>query len=565
MNFTDFCNLCDDLEKTSSPLEKVDKLSLYLSQTPQAQISPTIRLLSGNPVYPPELKSGIGNTTIRQALASTLSVPIEDINSSLKETGDLGLSAMELIKKNTKKQVSLMAFTDDSTSNSILNIHEKFNEIASLNGSLSSTKKSSVLSSLFSSLSPIESKYLCRLALEDLRIGVAEGLLVNAIAKTANIERSIIERAFNLTNDLGNVAFIALSENKEKLNNLNPQINRYVRVMLGQISKDTIEEIIEPMDSVACEWKYDGARLQIHKDGDNVTLYSKKPEDVTNSFPDVVQNIQKYINADQAIVEGEVVAIDTDGTPLPFNMLLQRMRRKNNIESYIEKVPVCVYLFDVLQSNDTPTIDMPLSIRRQQLKYIVSQSDSIALSSQLITNDPNEIDIMYNEALRAGHEGIMIKKLNSPYVPGKRGKDWIKKKPLMENLDLTVTGGEWGQGRRTKFIGSYTLSCLDPETDEYLEVGKIGTGINDTLLSMLTEQLSECIESENGTNLAFAPKVVLEVSYEEIQVSPTYNSGYSLRFPRLVRIRSEKGAKDIATISQIETLFRSQKLPAQNN
>lgn len=563
MNFKNFCDLCDDLEKTSSSLEKIDKLSLYLSQTPQAQISPTIRLLSGKPVYPPEHKSGIGNTTIRQALASTLSVPIEDINISLKETGDLGLSAIDLIKKNTKKQVSLMAFTDDSTSNSVIDIHDKFNEMASMNGSLASTKKSSVLSSLFSSLSPIESKYLCRLALEDLRIGIAEGIIINAIAKTANIESSVIERAFNLTNDLGDVAFIALSENKEKLNNLNPQINRYVRVMLGQISKDPIEDIIEPMNSIACEWKYDGARLQIHKDGDNVTLYSKKPENVTNSFPDVVENIQKYIKTDQAIVEGEVVAIDADGTPLPFNMLLQRIRRKNNIESYIEKIPVRVYLFDILKSNDVSTIDMPLLNRRQQLESIVTKSDFITLSSQLVTHDPLEIDLMYNEALRAGHEGIMIKKLSSPYVPGKRGKDWIKKKPLMENLDLVVTGGEWGQGRRAKFFGSYTLSCLNPETDEYLEVGKIGTGINDTLLSSLTEQLSECIESESGTNLTFSPKIILEVSYEEIQGSPTYNSSYSLRFPRLVRIRSEKGTKDIATISQIEALFKSQKLPAQ--
>jgi DNA ligase-1 len=565
MNFNDFCALCDDLEKTSSSLEKIEKLSLYLSQTPLEQISPTIRLLSGKPVYPPELKSGIGNTTIRQALASTLSIPLDDINSSLKETGDLGISAMTLVKKNTQKQVSLMAFTDDSTSNSVIDIHDKFNEIASLTGSLSSTKKSSMLSSLFSSLSPIESKYLCRLALEDLRIGVAEGILINAIAKTADIKSSIIERAFNLTNDLGNIAFIALSENKEKLNNLDPQINRYVRVMLGQISKDSIEDIIEPMDSLACEWKYDGARLQIHKDGDKVTLYSKKPENVTNSFPDVVENVLKYIKAEQAIVEGEVVAIDTDGSPLPFSMLLQRIRRKNNIESYIDKIPVCVYLFDVLKSNDASTIDLPLNVRRQQLESIVSQSDYIALSSQLITHDPNEIDSMYNDALRAGHEGIMIKKLSSPYVPGKRGKDWIKKKPLMENMDLVVTGGEWGQGRRTKFFGSYTLSCRNPETNEYLEVGKIGTGINDTLLSTLTEQLTDCIESENGTNLSFSPKVVLEVSYEEIQGSPTYNSGYSLRFPRLVRIRSEKGPKDIATISQVEALFKSQKLPTQNN
>jgi len=558
MDFSRFSSLCEELENTSSSLEKIEKISTFLSSTPLEQTATTVRLLSGKPVFPPELKSGIGSNAVKQALSNAVSLPVDQINASLKETGDIGTTALLLKKKNTQKQATLIAFTDDESSLSVPEVHEKFNEIAALNGSMSSSRKIKSLESLLSSVSPHEAKYICRLALEDLRVGVAENTIVNAIAKTTQVESSIVDRAFNLTNDIGLVAQLAITQGQTKLECLIPQPNRYIRPMLGQISKNTLEEIVSSFDNAICEWKYDGARLQIHKDGDNVRLFSKKPEDVTNSLPDVVESIRKYVNCEKAILEGEVVAIDENNNPLPFKTLMQRIRRINNISSYVESTPVCTYLFDVLLSDDEALIDQPLHLRREQLERIVKPSDRVLLSTHLSTNDISDIDQMYNEALRAGHEGIMIKNPMSVYTAGKRGKDWIKKKPLMENLDLAITGGEWGQGRRANVIGSYTLSCLDSKSNSYLSVGKLGTGISDELLAKFTEMLKPYIESENGTEIVISPSFVLEISYEEIQESPKYNSGYSLRFPRLVRLRDDKGITDIAPLEQVKTLFAQQ-------
>ena len=559
MKFSTFSALCANLENTSSTTGKTTMISDFLSTIPQEQIESTIRLLAGIPVYPPELKSGIGDSTIKQAIADILNLPLIEVTKALKESGDIGTATMTLLKKkNLKKQSTLAAFEDQSSTWSISQINEQFNTIASTNGALSSSKKTQIFSSLLTSLSPQEAKYVCRLALEDLRIGVAASTIINAIAEYTQINAEIIERAYNLTNDIGMIASLAITKGQTELTSIQPETGRYIRVMLGQTSKDSLESIIKSTEKPACEWKYDGARLQIHKKGKNVKLYSKKPEDITNSLPDIVKAVQKQILCEEAILEGEVVAIDDKGNPLPFKTVMQRIRRKNNISAYVQSTPLCVYLFEILKNENESLIDLPLHLRRKQLEKIISPSENINLSKQLTTTNTIEIEQMYTEALQAGHEGIMIKNLMSPYTAGKRGKDWIKKKPLMNNLDLVITGGEWGQGRRTNVIGSFTLSCLDPTTNTYLSVSKIGTGISDELLQSLTETLRPYIEYETGTEIKISPKVVLEVSYEEIQESPKYNSGYSLRFPRLVNVRDEKGPDAIDQIHTIKRLFREQ-------
>lgn len=559
MKFEVFSSLCEAIEKTTSSIEKVEMLSSFLKQIPKEEIQTTIRILSGNPVYPPELKSGIGNSTVKQAICSITSLPIETVNTSLKETGDLGTSAMCLLKqKNTKKQSTLAFFSDDQSSLSILEVHKKFIEIACLNGNLSSSKKTTYFESLLSEVSPEEAKFICRLALEDLRIGVAENTIVNAIANATGLSPILVDRAFCITNDIGFVADLAISHGHSALELLTPQTGKYIRPMLGQISKDSLDEIIESIDDVTCEWKYDGARLQIHKKGKDVQVFSKKPENITTSLPDVVELIRSQVTSDETILEGEVVAIDENCDPLPFKILMQRIRRINNISAYVESTPICLYLFDILLDKGISLIDQPLYIRRQQLEKIVKSSDRIRLSEHLATKNVTNIEQMYNDALQAGHEGIMIKNSMSSYTPGKRGKDWIKKKPLMENLDLVITGGEWGHGRRTGMIGSYTLSCLDETSDTYLSIGKIGTALSDELLASMTDALKPFIESEDGTEIVITPNIVLEVSYEEIQESQKYASGFSLRFPRLVRVRDEKGVHDIATSKQIQILFQQQ-------
>jgi DNA ligase-1 len=333
-------------------------------------------------------------------------------------------------------------------------------------------------------------------------------------------------------------------------------------MMLSQISPD-IDADIKDMKEAAIEWKFDGARVQIHKAGNSVTLFSRKLENVTNSLPDLVEIIRKHVKAESAILDGEAVAVDEKGKPRAFQEILKRFRRKYDVEEKILGIPIQLNLFDIMYLNGKTLIDLPLLKRRKALESCVESSTedskSICIDKQVITGDLKVVEDIYREALKAGHEGVMVKNPNSVYSPGKRGKNWLKKKPLMETLDLVVVGAEWGFGRRANLIGSYTVACYDPETSRFLQVGKVGTGLTDEQLKELTEILSGLMEGgEAGGVFAIRPKIVLEIAFEEIQKSPNYDSGFALRFPRFIRIRDDKDAEEADTIQRIERVYSQQ-------
>ena len=322
-------------------------------------------------------------------------------------------------------------------------------------------------------------------------------------------------------------------------------------MMLAQVA-GSVEEALREMKVVAVEWKYDGSRVQVHYGNGRVTIYSRRLENVTKALPEIVEEIKRCVK-EGVILDGEVIAVK-DGKPMPFQEVLRRFRRKHEITKAMEKIPLEVYFFDVLY-NEGEVIDLPLKERRKILESVIRESNVVKVAKQVVTDKKEEIEKVFREALERGHEGAMLKNPNSPYVPGKRGRHWLKLKEVMETLDLVVVGGEWGEGRRSHLISSFELACLDSRTGRLLRIGQVGTGFTDEDLEELTELLKPLIVREEGKKIYFRPKVVFEVAYQEIQKSPKYESGFALRFPRFVRVRYDKGIEDADTIDRVRELY----------
>lgn len=307
----------------------------------------------------------------------------------------------------------------------------------------------------------------------------------------------------------------------------------------------------------------------IEKKGDQIWLYTRRLENVTEQFPDLVK-LCKNINARECIIEGETLAVDKKtGKPTPFQCLSQRIHRKYDIQQMTKEIPIQVNLFDIVYLNGKLLFDLPLKTRRAILEKNITQiQGKFQLSYALVTKDLKKAEQFYKQALAAGQEGLMVKNLDAKYVPGRRvAGGWLKVKPLMETLDLAIVGATWGTGKRTGWLGSFILACRDPDTGEFLECGMLGTGVKekvtkpeDVTLGQMTELLKEHIEFEKDNTVKIKPKILIEVAYEEIQKSPTYSSGYALRFPRFIRLRHmEKPPEETDTIQRIEHLYKIQK------
>lgn len=562
-SFREFSETCQAIEKISSTIDTTNRVADFLKKVDVEELPIATHFIMSEvfPAWSGE-QLGIGTSLLYAALSRASGMSVKSIESLLRTTGDIGDTALLILKEKRKNQVTFSSFFEEQPELSITEVYNRFKIASEASGKGSQDIKIKNLQFLFNSSTPREAKYISRLALEELRIGVGEGVVRDAIAKAFSVPVDVVEHAFMVTNDLGIVAATAKEGGIEALKRLGVEINRPIKMMLSQISPDIVADIRE-MGEAAIEWKFDGARIQIHKAGNSVMLFSRKLENVTNSLPDLVEIIRKHVKAESAILDGEAVAVDENGKPRAFQEILKRFRRKYNVEEKALGIPIQLNLFDIMYLNGKTLIDLPLIERRKALESCVESSTedskSICVSKQVITGDLKLIEQIYKEALKAGHEGLMVKNPHSVYSPGKRGKNWIKKKPLMETLDLVVVGAEWGFGRRANLIGSYTVACYDPETDRFLQVGKVGTGLTDDQLKELTEMLSDLMEGvEAGGVFAVRPKIVLEIAFEEIQKSPNYNSGFALRFPRFIRIRDDKDPEEADTIQRIEKVYSQQ-------
>ena len=619
------------LQKTASRLKKIEAIATLLEESP-AEILPTVTLLVQGMLFPSwsDKEVGIANQLMIKAISQTAGFPESEIVKRFNKTGDLGLVIEELTAKKKQRTLSSRKLTVEK-------VFENLQSIASITGNGTVDRKLALVCELLACASPKEAKYIARTTLGTLRIGVAEGVVRDAIAKAffADIiwgehnerivqaveergKKFVVEKGFlekmehppeqakektieeiehlDLWKKKGRVDYVLFSDEKrgaalkdELLNAV--EMAWFVRPHYGEIAKIASEEGLEGLRRVelevgrpyhillaekspsltealgsyehfALEWKYDGARISIHKKGSQIWLFTRRLENVTKQFPEVARWARSSILAHEAIIEGEMIGI-LKGKPMPFQFLSQRIKRKYDIEKTAQEIPVQVNLFDMVYENGKSLFRLPLRERwTRLLKGIKPISGVFQFVKHIETMDTKKAEDFYTEALAAGQEGLMVKNLDAFYQPGRRVGYWLKVKPTMENLDLVIIGATWGTGKRVGWLGSLVLGCRDKERGNFLECGMIGTGIKEKgegiTFPELTKILKSFIESEKGNQVTIKPKIVVEVAYEEIQKSPTYSSGYALRFPRVVRIRDDKSPAQADDLERLQTLFSLQ-------
>jgi DNA ligase-1 len=554
MEFGSFAAHAADVEETDADLDVVAKVAALFDEAGD-DLAVVARFVQGR-VFPAhsETKLDIGPRLCYEALARAAStnVTVEDVEDRLAETGDIGEVAANL---DLGGQAGLGAFAaeGDDDGLTVAEVYEDLTALAAAEGDGSQDEKVTLLFGLFNDCSGEEARYLARLVLGEMRIGVGEGAVRDAIAEAFDVPVEGVQRALQVSNDYGLVAVTARDEGVEGLDAMHLEVGRPVQAMLAQAG--TVTDALDEWEEAAVETKFDGARVQVHWDGDEVSLYSRNMEDVTSALPELVEFVEEHVEA-PVILDGEAVAVDDDGSPLPFQEILKRFRRKHDVEQMRDEIRVELNAFDCLHANEEDLLDEPFRERHRRLRAVVG--DESAVSEILVTDDADEIAAFEERALEAGHEGIMLKDPEAAYTPGDRGKHWLKRKPDVETLDLVVTGAEWGEGRRASFLGTFVLSARDEESGEYATIGKVATGITDEELADLTDLLEPHIRSEDGQEVDLEPAVVFEVGYEEIQTSPTYESGYALRFPRFVTVREDKPPEDADTIERVERLAEQQ-------
>jgi len=517
-SFASFAKLCADLEKTTKRLEKKHLISEFLKIVQQEEVQPTVSFLIGK-AFP-------------------------EADERVLEIGGITLWKVE-----GSRQATLV--TEPLT---ILGVAKAFDAIASMSGPGSRTRKESLLQSLFSRASAEEAQYLARLLMAEMRIGAVEGVVLEAIAEACDVDLELVRRANMLLGSLGEVAGIALTQGKSGLAKVGLRLFKPVKPMLAEMSYDINEVIAEHGGKTAFEWKFDGARVQIHKKGRELRIFSRRLTDVTGSVPEIVSLAETGVHAEEALVEGEVVAVDKKGRPLPFQDLMRRFRRIREVEEIATEIPLRLYLFDILYRNGQLLIDKPYAERWNILTNTVGHT---LLAPRIVSNNIQEVKTFLDQALKAGHEGLMAKHLDSDYAPGVRGKKWYKIKPF-ENLDLVIIAADWGYGRREGWLSNYHLGVRDDETGEYVSLGKTFKGLTDEEFESMTKRLQGLKTQETNYTVYVRPNIVVEVAYNEIQRSPQYKSGFALRFARIARIREDKSPEEADTLSRVKALYEKQ-------
>lgn len=520
-SFRAFAELCESLERTRSRNEKIRLVSSFISGVRATEVAVAVRFLTGRVFGDQETKKlGVGGATLwKIAKASSLQVSLL--------SSDLGVS--------------------------LLDVGRTFESLASLTGKDRQQKAENLLQGLFSRFSDLEKKFALRLLSGEMEIGAVDGVLLAAIAASSKLALDRVRRAYMIMGDVGQVAELALT-NPTAIASAKIELFNPVRPMLAEMAT-SIREILEShSNGTAFEYKYDGARIQIHKLRDTARIFSRRLSDVTASIPEIATLVKESTSSKQVLLEGEVIAVDTDGKPLPFQDLMRRFRRMHDIADATAKIPLQLHLFDILLLDNDELIDKRYAERRLILERVVPGE---LLAPRIVSQDEAEIQRLFDTALAEGHEGLMAKALDSRYEVGRRGKKWFKLKKT-ETLDLAIVAADWGYGRRTGWLSNYHLAVRDEQTGELLVVGKTFKGLTDDEFREMTKRLQELKSSGTEFTVTVKPAVVVEVAYDEIQRSPHYRSGFALRFARITRIRDDKRIDDVDTLQRLRTLYDRQ-------
>ena len=568
------------IEATTKRLEMTDFLVDLLKKTP-TQIIDKVAYLTQGRLYPDfvNIEIGVAERLAIKALARASGARESEIEEDLKSSGDIGETAQKFIAK--KKQASF--FQQPLT---VEKVYEVFDKMAKLSGSGAVDLKLSLLAGLLAGATPNEAKYVMRTVTGNLRLGIADMTVLDALAIAyggGKEAREHIERAYNICSDLGRVAKTIVELGLEGVKTFKVSINEPLRSMLAE-RLSSPEEILDKLGGkCAAEYKYDGERLQAHKQNNEVTLYSRRLENISSQYPDAVELFKTNITAKEAILECECVAVDVaSGELRPFQELMHR-RRKYEISKAIEDYPVSLFMFDALYVNERDLTLEPYPIRRKMLEEIVKENDRVKTANHIITDNVAELEKFFTEAIENGCEGLVCKSIgkDSVYQAGARGWMWIKykrdyKSELTDTVDLVIVGAFHGRGKRAGTYGALLLAAYNSGNDTFETVTKCGTGFTDDDLAKLPKMMQKHmilhrhprINSVLEADVWFGPVVTIEVLGAEITLSPIHTcamsairkgSGLAIRFPRFTgNYRLDKAAEDATTASEIVEMYQRQ-------
>ena len=552
-----------EASENPSRLKKTEILAKFLREIHE-QDKDVLYLLLGD-IYPEysEKKIGISSRLAIKAISKATGTENSEIVKEWKILGDLGKVAHKLKKK--KRQTTLGK--KELTTQKVL---ENLRKLPELEGKGTVEKKLSLIVELLASASDLEALYLVRTLIGDLRIGLKESTIKEAIASAFfNDDKESakkIQDAIDRSNDIVKVFEMAKRGKLNEIENVSLEIGKPIKVMLAQKAK-TIEDGFEQVGKpCAIEYKYDGFRMLIHKKGDDVILFTRRLENVTKQFPEVVDYVKKYVDGKSFILDSEAVGFHKKTREYrPFQEISQRIKRKYDIEKIMEELPVEINVFDIIYHDGKSLLGEPFEKRTTLIKKIISnQRFKIIHSRQIITDDEKKAKEFYKQALKDRQEGVMMKRLDSIYQPGSRVGFMLKIKPEENDFDLVIVGAEFGAGKRSGWLSSFILACKDEKSGKFLEIGKMGTGIKEKTeegvsFEELTNLVKPLIEKEEGKEVKIRPKLVVSVKYQEIQKSPTYSSGFALRFPRFTALRPDKPLSEITTLKEVEGDYGKQK------
>ncbi len=541
---SEFASVCDRIRATSSKNGKVEILAEYLRTLAEQPLRIACMFLSGH-TFPrgSGLDLNVGYSQIWDVIAGVSSLGSGELRELYIKHGDLGELAERALARRSMEPLIRIEL-------GLAHIYEQFRRIANTTGPGATDEKRKIITGLLVNCSPAEAKYLIKIMVNELRIGLVGGLVELATAKAFGRDLREMRNALLVAGDIGEVALLA------KTNNLASAVMKPltpVNFMLADVLFSAKEIAEYYGKELISEYKYDGIRAQLHKVGRSVKIFSRRLEDITQAFPEIVGSALKH--GTDFILDGEVVPF-RDSRPLPFNELQRRLRRKNVDQKLLEEIPVTYVAYDVLYLAGTNMIREPLSKRKEALANIGLVKPLVAGPFRNLKSE-EEIAAMFQESRNLGHEGLVLKDPISTYQPGKRGKHWVKLKHELDTIDAVIVIAEYGHGKRAGVLSDYTFAVRDD--GDLKVIGKAYSGLTDGEIDEMTARLKSLMIRDEGYRIIVKPEIVLEVAFDGIQRSERHDSGYALRFPRIKRIRDDKGANDIDVLEKVRMIYNRQR------
>jgi len=545
--FSGLARALESVRSTRSKKEKVNLLAAYISGLNPDDAERAARMSTGrSSERGSKDEAQVGYSTLLEVVRDVTGVGSERVSKVYLRHGDLGEVAEELLAEKREQTLFLEPLT-------LHDLEDAFGKLRSAKGKGSSATRRAVVKSLLLRATPVEGKYVVKVLTGEMRTGLVSGLMEEVISRAYTLPEEEVARAHMVVGDLG---LLARAAAKGEVDRLRMTPLRPVNFMLAEPMATPSEIAAHFGKEVYAEYKYDGVRVQVHKQGDEVKLYSRRLEDITASFPEVASAISGARG--DLILDGEIVPFSR-GRPLPFQLLQRRLRRMEGFEEAARAAPVTFFAFDILYKDGEETVGLTLRERREELSAVMKGVGVLA-HSEVVSTAP-EIQAAFRQSRDLGYEGLVVKDPGSIYRMGKRGSGWVKLKEELDTIDAVIVAAEYGHGKRAGVISDYTFAVRDG--DLLKTIGKAYSGLTDAEILEMTRRMKELTDEDYGYRRKVRPEVVIEVAFDSVQRSARHDSGYALRFPRIKRIRTDKSVADVDTLEKVKRIFSGQKLKVE--